>query len=681
MYFKMAVSNVRKSFKDYAIYFLTLTFAVSIFYSFNSINSQTIMAELNSSQKQYVRLLNQFISILSIGVSFILGALIIYATNFLIKRRKKEFGIYMTLGMKKRSMSIILFLETLYIGIISLGVGIILGLIFSQLLSVFTAKLFAVEMTKYSFVISYESIIKTILYFGLMFIIVMIFNIIVISKYKLIDLLYAGKKNEEVKMKNIYVSSCILILSIAVLGRAYYNINISNLDFTRAPFRNAIILGIVGTVLFFYGFSSVLMIILKRIPNVYFNDLNCFSIRQLISKFNTNFLSMSVICLMLLITIGTLSCGITIKNGMEKTLKECTPFDATVAVGDNEDIVNEVDLIKDVLADNGYTLGENDDYVIYKSYEYDGLSTGELLKNYTNDDSLKEMLNSRAFNNCEIMPLSVFNDIMKASGKEKINLKDDEIAISSNYQPLEDIIENFINSNDYIEIKNSKYKLNYKKVIKDALITAPTNSTLFTLIVPDKITEGLEVAEEALNINFKNNNKEDDENRLSEIFTTNLNKDYKESHEYYLYGMTREMCYDSNRGLSTLILFIGVYLGIVFLLASAAVLALQQLSACNESIEGYKSIRKIGASKRMINRSIFVQVLTFFILPLSLAIVHSYVGIKVISSYLSALGGGDNFESILLTAAIIVIIYGGYLYATYMSYKNVVNNEIDYSIS
>lgn len=679
MYFKIAVNNVRKSFKDYTIYFLTLTFAVSIFYSFNSINSQTIMADLNSNQKDYIRLLNQFIAILSIVISFILGALIIYATNFLIKRRKKEFAIYMTLGTRKRAMSLILFLENLYIGIISLVAGIILGLIFSQVLSVFTAKLFDVEMTKYSFVISYESIIKTILYFGLMFLVIIIFNIIIISKYKLIDLLYANKKNEEVKIRNIYISAFILIISMCILGTAYYLISISNLDFTESPFWLSIILGTIGTVLFFYGFSSVLIIILKRIPNIYFNDLNCFSIRQLISKFNTNFLSISVICLMLLVTIGTLSCGITIKNGMEKTLKDCTPFDATVTVIEGEDSRVDENVIKETLAKNGYDLNENDDYAVFKIFEYKDLSAGELLKNYTSDNGLKEMLESSAFERTELIPVSSFNDIMKLSGKEQINLKDDEIAISSNYTPLKDVVKNFINNNDYIEIKNRRYKLNHKEIIEDALITAPINSSLFTLIVPDELIEGVEIAEEALNINFKKDNKDANEKMLSEIFTNN--KSNSEENESYLYGLTRNMCYDQNRGLSILVLFVSVYIGIVFLLSSAAVLALQQLSECNESIEGYKSIRKIGASKRMINRSIFIQVLTFFMLPLVLSIVHSYVGIRTVSNYLDALGGGDNFISILLTSAIIVIIYGGYLYATYISYKNVVNNEIENGIS
>ena len=218
MYSKMAFNNVKKSFKDYTVYFLTLTFAVCIFYSFNSINSQSILSELNEGQAQYIDMLNQMMSILSVGVSVILGALIIYATNFLIKRRKKEFGLYMILGMKKRSMSTILFLETFYIGVISLLAGLILGLILAQILSIFTAKLFVLEMTKYSFSISYQAIVKTAIYFAIMYLIVMVFNVICVSRYKLIELLSAGRKNEKMKVKNIYISSFIFIISIIILG-------------------------------------------------------------------------------------------------------------------------------------------------------------------------------------------------------------------------------------------------------------------------------------------------------------------------------------------------------------------------------------------------------------------------------------------------------------------------------
>ena len=124
MLFKLSFKNIIKSIKDYAIYFFTLTLGVGIFYVFNALDSQTAMLNLNASTKMIAKTLVSILSGVSIFVSIILAFLIIYASRFLIKRRNKEFGIYLTLGMSKRKISIILFLETLFIGIISLVVGL-----------------------------------------------------------------------------------------------------------------------------------------------------------------------------------------------------------------------------------------------------------------------------------------------------------------------------------------------------------------------------------------------------------------------------------------------------------------------------------------------------------------------------------------------------------------------------
>ena len=221
MYSKIAYKNVKKSFKDYSIYFLTLTLAVCIFYSFNSIESQNAMMEMNKSGKEYVQILTTIISYASVFVAFILGSLILYANNFLIKKRNKELGIYMTLGMSKNKISKILILETLIVGALSLISGLIIGFIVSQGLSVVVSKLFDFQMTSYAFIISAPAIIKTILYFGIMFILVMIFNSFVISKYKIIDLLTVGRKTEEIKFKNPIIYLITFILCVISLGTAY----------------------------------------------------------------------------------------------------------------------------------------------------------------------------------------------------------------------------------------------------------------------------------------------------------------------------------------------------------------------------------------------------------------------------------------------------------------------------
>ena len=689
MYFKMAFNNVKKSFKDYTIYFLTLTFAVCIFYSFNSINGQTIMADLNKGQTQYIDIMNKFMSILSIGVSVILGALVIYATNFLIKRRKKEFGIYMTLGMRKRTMSIILFLETLYIGIISLVIGLVLGLIVAQILSIFTAKLFVLQMSKYSFVICNEAIIKTILYFAVMYLIVMLFNIFVVSRYKLIDLLSAGRKNENVKVRNIYISSVILFLSFIVLGIAYRCIKIASLDFTKIEFKIAIIFGIIGTLFFFFGISSVLFGILQKKSNIYLNNLNSFSIRQISSKFNTNFISMTVICLMLLVTIGTLSCGLSVKDSLEATLKESTYFDASVSIEKFDDKTSSLQ-IEEALKEDGYILGEHDEYINIKTFSNKNVSSSDILRKYIenkNDPTLNEFLEvPKMKEQTNMIPISEYNKLRKFKNEETVKLEDNEVLIASNYEPLKDTLNGFLENEDEITISNNNYKIKSKELVTEYICTAPTATTLFSIIVPDNLVMGdnIEVDDDIININFKGTEEEKKiaEEKITSIFYEKMfsnDEAIDEANEkgYYIYGITRQICYDVSRGLSTLILFIAIYLGIVFLLSSAAVLALQQLSSCSESIERYKALKKIGATKNMINKSILIQVCTFFILPLILAIVHSYVGINAVNSYLVTLGSSNKLNSILITAAIIVIVYGGYLYGTYISYKNVIDNEFN----
>jgi len=673
MYSKMALNNVKKSFKDYTIYFLTLTFAVCIFYSFNSIESQSVMADMNKGQTDYVKIMAQMISFISVGVSVILGCLIIYATKFLISRRKKEFGIYMILGMAKRKMSMILFFETLYIGIISLAAGLLLGLLFAQVLSIFTAKLFALQMTKYSFVISTNAIIKTILYFGIMYLLVMIFNVIIVSRYKLIDLLCADKKNETVKIRNPYLATFILILSVIALGYAYHLINKVGLNFYDNKFKASIVIGIIGTALFFYGIASVVFFIIQRNKNFYLCGLNIFSVRQISSKFNTNFISMTVICLMLFVTIGTLSSGLSVKNSMEGKIKNQTPFDASLQAFNNKDhkVLSSVDVLKQL----NYNLDNYAKYCVIKNYEYND-NTKDLLVKYATTDDQKEMLNIKVFEKLSMVKLSEYNEMRNLKGEVRVNLNDNEVLISSNYDPLKEILTRFIEKENSIKIGDKEFNIKEKKIETEAFSTSPSTDNLFTLIVPDDLVKGLESSEEVMDLNFLGDNKEQAKEDLTTILTkSNFDDNPNTKSDYRINGFTREMAYDANRGLSAIVLFIAVYMGIVFLLASAAVLAIQQLSQCNESIERYSALRKIGATKSMINKSIFKQVSIFFALPLGLSIVHSYVGINVVNNYLVVLGTGNQLNSILITALIMVIVYGGYLYATYIAYKNIVNNE------
>ena len=670
MYSKIALNSVKKSFKDYTIYFLTLTFAVCIFYSFNSIESQKAMLDLSTSQKEYMKLFTSVISIASIFVSFILGSLIIYANNFLIKKRKKEMGIYMTLGMPKRKISNILLIETVLIGIISLGIGLILGVVLSQGLSVLTAKLFMGTMTSYQFTFSIGAVLKTILYFGTIFLLVMIFNTVIISKYKLIDLLNASKKSEKIKMKNPIISSIIFCLAVIFIIIAYIFVNKSGLDVLSMYFKLSIILGVVGTFLFFFGLSGIVLYIIQRSRNIYLRNLNIFIVRQISSKFNTNFLSMSLICLMLFVTTVMLSSGLGFKNTMEQGVKKTTPFDASVQIYYFGDTISQADEINQSINNE---LSKYTDKSYMAQYNLENVSTRDMLLPYVSG-MMKKAMSYGQNDSTMAVSISQYNKMRELKGEKPISLGNNEVLILSDVQKFEEPINEFIKNNGKINIDGTEYKVQNDKAIEDSLYSSGMAINTITLVVPDKIVENLVPYTGYININYTGNSEEQkiQETNIENIF----NKLEKEqSSNYAISVATRSGLYEQSLGLSAIVIYLSIYLGIVFLIASAAVLALQQLSEASDSIERYKALRKIGATDKMINKSVFIQTLIYFVAPLSLAIVHSIVGIYVANDFISAFGDTNIISSALITLAFIILIYSGYFYATYTSYKRIIKNS------
>lgn len=519
MYSKIAFGNVKKSFKDYSIYFLTLTLAVSIFYSFNSIESQKAIFEMNQSTSNTIDMLSDLIGGLSVFVSVILGGLILYANNFLIKKRKKELGIYMTLGMGKFKISKILVLETIIVGIASLISGLLIGFVLSQGLSVLTSKLFEANMSEYKFIISQSAIIKTIIYFGIMFLLVMIFNSIVISKYKIIDLLTAGRKNENIKFKNPLMYLITFILCILFLGFAYKFIIDVGLDVKNPKFMISIVFGVLGTLLFFYSLAGALLFIVKKNKKIYFKNLNIFIVKQLNSKINTNFLSISVICLMLFLTIGILSTGISFKNALESSLKNTTPFDASAYMYVNKD--DKIKSVKESLDALNFKFDSSEPHVYFNTYTSKVTIADVLGKNAIKSGD--KMLGQLDDQYVEFIKISDYNDIRKLTGKKAVNLGSNQVLLMSN------------------------------------------NNTVLNMI----------------------NNSND----------------------------------------------------------------------------------------KMINKSIFAQTLIYFSLPVSLAFIHSIVGIKVVNEFIALYDKPDIGGSSLFTAIVFIVIYAGYFYATYTGYKNIVKNS------
>ncbi|MED1512580.1 ABC transporter permease [Bacillus proteolyticus] len=659
MYSKLAIGNVKKSFKDYAIYFLTLTLAVCIFYSFNSIESQKALMEINASDRKYVPTVMNAISNVSVFVSVILGGLILYANNFLIKKRKKELGIYMTLGMGRGNISRILVTETFLVGVISLVSGLIIGIGVSQGLSTFALKLFDLPINKYKFAISTGAIGKSVLYFGIMFLLVMLFNVYVVSKYKIIDMLTAGRKNEDVKFRNPLIYVITFIMCVASLGYAYVTVLKIGLNFTNPMLVVSIILGILGTLLFFFSLSGFILYVVKKNKKVYFKGLNIFIIKQINSKVNTNFISMSVICLMLCLTMVALSTGISFNRMMDATTKEITPFDASITL-ENKD---ESYTIEDVLNKFNFKISNNEKYVSYNVYR-----TGMEVVDFVPE--LKDYNHSIDF-----IKVSDYNKILNLKGEKEITLNNNEILLLSNESRFVNSTNERLKNSNKVNIKEKECLVKNAKVIQENLYTYDVRTNYFAIVINDEFLSGHKITASVLNVNYVDGNREEYNKKYDNVARGFYDENGPKLNINRIAGKSKDEVYAGSKGLKTIVLFIGIYIGIVFLITSMAVLALQQLSEASDSIDRYKSLKRIGSNGTMIDKTIFIQTFVYFSLPVFLAIIHSIVGIYVVNYYINTFQQTDIILPALMTGLVFLVVYVVYFYTTYVGYKNIVKSN------
>lgn len=440
MLFKLSAKNIAKSIKDYAIYFFTLILGVAIFYVFNAIDSQTVMLDVSKNTSDIIKLMTGMLSGVSVFVSIILGCLIIYASIFLIKRRNKEFGVYLTLGMGKRKISLVLFFETLIIGIISLIVGLVIGTAFSQLMSIVVANMFEADMRKFEFVFSRSACIKTLIYFGIMYAFVMVFNTWTIGKCKLIDLLNGRKRNEKIKNKNSIVCIMIFIISWVVLGRAYYlvTVGVNELE-SSMDILIPIMLGIVGTLLFFWSVSGLILKIVMAKKSTYYKGLNSFVLRQISSKINTTVVQMTIICIMLFVTICVLSSAFSIKNSLSENIQKMCPADVQITVGKEvkNDVINNKQVkVKSILESAGCKIeDEFSEYVEYDTYKTQKLTLRDVVGNSYNE--IAKTYKGITLNSQEdIMKISDYNKVAKLYGQKTFKLKENQYLVVANFQGM-----------------------------------------------------------------------------------------------------------------------------------------------------------------------------------------------------------------------------------------------------
>ncbi len=682
MLFKLSLKNIARSIKDYAIYFFTLILGVAIFYIFNAIESQTVMMNVSSSTYEIIDLMNSMLSGVSVFVASVLGFLIIYANRFLMKRRNKEFGIYLTLGMSKRKISLILFFETLIIGCISLIVGLVLGTALSQVMSLLVANMFEAKMTEFEFIFSSSACIKTLIYFSVMYVLVMIFNTYNVSRCKLIDLLNANKKSEQIKLKNPWLCIIVFIISVCALAYAYFCVTTGATDMQTADkILIPIAIGALSTFFIFWSLSGLLLKIFMNMKNVYYKGLNSFTLRQFSSKINTTVFSMTVICLMLFFTICVLSSAISIRNSMTSNLTTMVPAD--IQLDKKLDLEENNEYSKNIIEDSKVSikeslnrLGFDVDKYFKDIVEVNLYATNDILIRDTLGSSYEEIAKQFPYLNYDsaetFIKVSDYNKIAKLYGLDQVHLNNNEYIIIADFDSWVNIRNQSLKNNTSITLNDVTLTPKYDECVNGFIYMTSSHINTGVFVVPDNAVNNIEKETGIMVANY-NANTDEEKQEIEDMIIATENSPYASSTT--IEASTKISLYESSIGLGAMITFIGLYLGIIFLIASAAILALKELSESTDNKERFNMLRKIGTDEKMLNKALFRQIGIFFLFPLILAIIHSIFGIKFCAYLLETFGKDELIKSIIVTAGVIVFIYGGYFLITYLCSKNIIKER------
>ncbi len=719
---KLALRNIRRSFKDYGIYFVTLLFGVAMFYAFNSVQHQSILFDLEGTASSTVfKTTGIFLSMFSVIIAFVLGFLVVYANRFLIKRRKHEFGIYLMLGMKPSHVSQIVLFETLIVGGVSLVAGLVLGIALSQGLSFFTAGLFSIPMDQYRFLFSEEAFFLTLACFALIFVVVAVFNTVSVRRYKLIDLLSARSKNERFRVRSPWMSLAVFVVAVGLIAAAYALLVESGLVAFDDKFWAATGLMLVGTLLFFWSLAGFVIAVVQRTRGVYFRRLSMFTLRQIASKVNTAFLSLWLVCVMLFFSMTVFSTGMGLVKVFTGNLEEGTLYDASISayvylVADTDVVpgnVNAEDATQaaermesnqkklDEAASWDWDMAERiksgmttwDDFVAgYAQADFyqpaEGTETyGELMERlgFTPDTTAMTSLQNQ---HVAIISQSQFNAHRLLTGREPIDVGESGYAVNNVVDLSLPLSKLMAQSGTTIQVGGKSLQAT-GELVGQAFSSSSFLSDGSELVVPDSVIEDLRAAgvvpyTSYLNIDYKVDRVQGDK-MLKEGLAQSLPPDEKAIANYAWFTTSAwpaTILYTADEVLSQatsmqmMITYLALYIGFVFLITTAAVLAIQQLSEASDSLPRYRLLAQLGCDRRMVLGSLRTQVVIYFLAPLGLAICHTICATSVLGQTLFIHLGVSATEPILMTAALVVIVYGSYLLVTYFASRSIIKGAL-----
>lgn len=724
---KLAWGNVRRAGRDYLVYLLTLTLGVTVFYAFNTISMQVDIAGID--EEGLAQVMGSMLGYLTYFLAGVMAFLMVYANNFIMKRRKKEFGLYQVLGMGRGRVATIMALETVIVSVVAFVAGIVLGVGLSQLMTFFTASLFKTQIANFHFFFSVHAFNLTLACMLVMFVLTLLLNLRAVRRTKLIELMGAERRNESIKTRNPWIAIAIFAVGVVLVGVAYYRLlrdgfpltaTDSKLQEAMNQFGITTAMVTVGTFALFWGLSGMLIKLLQSLRGVYWRGLNMFIVRQLAAKVNTVCFSMGVIAMILFLAITSVTCGMSIASVMNENLERYAPADMSQTyvyyTPDTLDYYKEyvnpseadrmvladttVDLYpawhgKDKSADNNDetgkkaniadVAGEHVQIDSYLSYPFGGsspsVSAGEMCK------TMGEKL-PKAFGGSKpdaiglfVTPASQYNKLRQMMGEEPVSIGRDQYLLTCDMGgELIDLYTKYMAGGHALTLGGHTLKPATDKSDEDtaAIANSAMGSNPGTVVVADELLSQLNLQpySSSLLVNYKQgmDTTEADES-IEYTVLDKLLVDGKEPGSWGIF-ITRSEMYTQAAQMNGLISYLAIYIGFVLVVACAAILSIQQLSNVADGSRSYRVLAQIGCDDRQIRHSVMAQQAVFFLFPLAVGLAHSFVALKVIIELVSIFGNMSIGGTVGLTCAIFLAAYGGYFLVTYLMSAGMVRAAI-----
>ncbi|MED9997814.1 MAG: ABC transporter permease [Collinsella sp.] len=731
---KLAWGNVRRAGRDYLVYLLTLTLGVTVFYAFNTISMQVDIAGID--EEGLAQVMGSILGDLTYFLAGVMAFLMVYANNFIMKRRKKEFGLYQVLGMGRGRVATIMALETVIVSVVAFVAGIVLGVGLSQLMTFFTASLFKTQIANFHFFFSVHAFNLTLACMLVMFVLTLLLNLRAVRRTKLIELMGAERRNESIKTRNPWIAIAIFAVGVVLVGVAYYRLlrdgfpltaTDSKLQEAMNQFGITTAMVTVGTFALFWGLSGMLIKLLQSLRGVYWRGLNMFTVRQLAAKVNTVCFSMGVIAMLLFLAITSVTCGMSIANVMNENLERYTPADMSQTyiyytpetLDYYKEYVNPSEADRMVLADSTVDLysawhgdpwhgdrkgksadnndetgkkvsiadvaGEHVQIDSYLSYPLGGsdpsVTPSEMCK------TMGEKL-PRAFggSNADTMglfvtPASQYNKLRQMMGEEPVSIGLDQYLLTCDMGgDLGDLYTKYMAGGHTLTLGGHELKPATDKSDKDtaAIANSAMSSNPGTVVVADELLSQLKLQpySSSLLVNYKQgmDTTEADES-IKYTVLDNLLVDGKEPGSWGIF-ITRSEMYTQAAQMNGMISYLAIYIGFVLVVACAAILSIQQLSNVADGSRSYRVLAQIGCDDRQIRHSVMAQQAVFFLFPLAVGLAHSFVALKVIIELVSTFGNMSIGGTVGLTCAIFLAAYGGYFLVTYLMSTGMVQAAI-----